>query len=226
MKFPILIKWFALRHCPSFYNPIFAWKHTHANTCYMRLEEDKGLRCAGNGHLIASYWCKYIRGNRTSLDLQWDLLRWACSLPCWPPSSTPSRHTYYTHTPPPFTRPAHCLWGLIGAMFSIVSRLNGCRGLHCETEWGQECSLGESLNKAFWRLGTESRGLPGTSGVGETACSTPPLSSFPIFYAILSPASLLLCCCLLLSTAWRLALKGSGYVCWNNSLCPGLENEL
>lgn len=68
---------------------------------------------------------------------------WACSLPCWPPSSTPHTHTYYAHTSTPLPTLGHCLWGLIGTMFLIVRQLNGSGGLHCQAEWGQECSLGE-----------------------------------------------------------------------------------
>lgn len=115
-------------------------------------------------------------------------------------------------------------------MFSFVCWLNGCGGLHCGAEWGQECSLGESLNEAFWRQGTESRGLPETSGAGETACSSPlftsVLSSPHISFPLVSSAALLLSRCLHLSTVWRLPLKGSGNVCWRDSLCPSLENEL
>lgn len=56
------------------------------------------------------------------------------------------------------------------------------------------------------------------------------LSSFFVSHVLSSPlhcfpASLLLSCCLLLSTAWRLALKGSGYVCWKARLCLGPKNE-
>ena len=90
---------------------------------------------------------------------------------------------------------------------------------HCETaQWQWRAPLSDWMRAGvfirwawmvFWRYGTESRGLPKTNGVGETVC-VPCLSVLT--------ASMLLFCCLLLSTVWRLALKGSGCICWKGRL--------